>query len=413
MSPANLLPEKKAIVVYTHIVGTAVIRALGKMGVPVVALHYSPDEVGYVSRYVTEHVKVPDLRPNPSAFLESLMGLSERFAGSLLIPTDDYTLSALSMNKRLLETEYVVAAGDWDVVSQCVSKEHTYAHAHAAGVPCPSSFLVRSPEDLEQHKHEVGFPCLMKPCEGHRFHEIFGVKMFKIANEDELYQQFKKVSARGLAVLLQEIIPGSDAEGVNYNSYFVDGMPVAEFTARKMRLEPPFFGSPRVIVSESVPEIVEPGRRLLRELKYNGFSCMEFKRDTRDGIYKLMEINCRHNRSGSLAVRCGMNFPWIMYQHLVKGEIVPRTGFREKVAWIEGTSDVIRFFVSRSEERYPLREYVRPYCLEKIFAFLSLRDPLPFLKRTEFLARKALRRLAIRLGFRPEKRVLSRSQTVK
>ena len=166
-------------------------------------------------------------------------------------------------------------------------------------------------------------------------------------------------------------------------------------------------------MSKSIPEIIEPGRALLRDLKYSGFSCMEFKRDTRNGAYTLMEINCRNNRSGSLAVRCGINFPWIMYQHLVTGETRPQSGFRENVAWIEGTSDLARFFVSRSEERYSLREYIRPYCLEKVFAFLSLRDPLPFLKRTEFLLRQSVRQLTARLRFRHTKPVLVHSQPAK
>jgi D-aspartate ligase len=396
---ANVLPERpvKAIVVYTHIVGTAVIRALGQMGIPVVAFHYGSDEMGYVSRYVTEHVKVPDLRQDSAAFLERLMDLSDRFAGSLLIPTDDYTLTALSMHKELLSTKYAVAAGDWDVVSQCVSKEHTYARASAIGIPCPASFLVRSSDDLERYRHNLDFPCLLKPCEGHRFCEIFGVKMFKIANQEELFTQYEKISAFGLDVLLQEIIPGGDSEGVNYNSYFVEGAPVAEFTARKMRLEPPFFGSPRVIVSEWVPEIIESGRTLLRDLKYNGFSCMEFKRDVRDGVYKLMEINCRSNRSGSLALACGINFPWIMYRHAAYGDIVRCSDFRKNVAWIEGTSDLIRFFVSRRDERYSVGQYLKPYRLKKVFAFLSLKDPLPFLKRYQCLLQTAPKKIKARL----------------
>ena len=393
---SKFLPAKpvKAIVVYTHIVGTAVIRALGQMGVPVVAFHYSPDEVGYLSRYVAESVRVPDPRKNESAFLNSVMDMACRFEGSLLIPSDDYTLTTLSMHKELLGKKYRVVAGDWSAVSQCINKYHTYQRANALGIPCPSSFLVRSPDELQACCHSIVFPCLLKPCQGHRFQELFGAKMFKVLNERELLARYEEIKPFGLEVMIQELIPGSDAEGVNYNSYFVDGAPLAEFTARKLRLEPPCFGSPRVIVSEDIPEIVEPGRALLRDLQYTGFSCMEFKRDARDGIYKLMEINSRNNRSGSLAVACGVNFPWLQYQHLAYGVLPQYTDFRKNVAWIEGTSDLIRFFVSRKEERYSLREYLRPYCLEKVFAFLSFKDPLPFLKRYQsliWLMRKKLR----------------------
>lgn len=393
----NVSRSLPALVVYTHIVGTAVIRALGQADVPVVALHYDNEEVGYLSRYVTESIRVPSLRHDEAAFLNRVMELGERFTGALLIPTDDYSLSTLSKHKKRLATKYLVAADDWDRVSQCINKQHTYARAKALGIPCPITFWVRSWDDVRKCQNALHFPYLMKPCQGHRFQDLFGTKMFKIENEQQLAVRYEQVRDAGIELMLQEIIPGADSEGVNYNSYFVDGAPMAEFTAKKVRLEPPFFGSPRVIVSKVVPDIIQPGRALLRDLGYTGFSCMEFKRDIRNGLYVLMEINCRNNRSGSLAVRCGINFPWMMYQHLINGKTLVQQGFRENIAWIEGTSDIIRFFVSHSVEQYSFRDYIRPYCHERVFALLSLGDPLPFLKRTELLARKALRQFTRRL----------------
>jgi predicted ATP-grasp superfamily ATP-dependent carboligase len=383
------------------------------MGVPVVAFHYRPDEMGYVSRYVTERVRVPDPWQNEAAFLQRLMDFSNQFGGSLLIPTDDRTLTALSMHKEILRTKYIVAADDWSIVSQCISKHYTYAVARAIGIPCPTGVVVRSSEDLHKCMNTIAFPCLVKPCESHKFYEMFRTKMFTIRNYDELCYQYERVSDSGLDVMVQEIIPGSDAEGVNYNSYFVGGAPVAEFTARKVRLEPPFFGSPRVIVSDAVPEIIEPGRALLRELKYSGFSCMEFKRDSRDGLYKFMEVNCRHNRSGSLAVACGINFPWIMYRHLTYGDIVSGSDFTRNVAWIEGTSDLVRSVISRKAERYTISEYLRPYRLKKVFAFLCIKDPLPFLKRYQCLIKLLLNNVKARLLTRTQVGVSAGAPSIK
>ena len=379
-----------AIVVYTHIVGVAVIRALGDAGVPVIAFHYDDNEVGYHSRYVRESIRVPSLRQDEQAFVNRALEIGERFPGALLIPTDDYSLATLSKHKKELSSRYTVATDEWERVSQCINKQKMYQRAHDMGMPAPVTFLIGSAEELKARSTDVQFPCLLKPTEGHKFQDRFGLKMFRIDDTRQLWKRYEQASAAGIELMLQELIPGPDSAGVNYNSYFIDGNPIAEFTAQKLRLEPPFFGSPRVIVSKQIPEVIEPGRALLRDLNYSGFSCMEFKRDSRDGQYTFMEINCRNNRSGSLAVRCGVNFPLIMYRHLAENRITPVKGFREGVAWIEGTSDLIRFFASRSEERYPLREYLRPYLQERVFAFLSWRDPKPFLKRTGFLFRSAL-----------------------
>ncbi len=193
--------------------------------------------------------------------------------------------------------------------------------------------------------------------------------------------------------MIQEIIPGDASNGVNYNSYFVDGKPIAEFTARKVRIDPPFFGSPRVLISEQITEIIEPGRLLLKNLNYQGFSCTEFKKDNRDGYYKLMEVNCRNNLTGSLAVNCGINFPWIMYRHLLYGEINHQTYFSPGIYWIDLTKDFSRFFSSRKEEGYSVKEYVKPYLSKKIFAILSFQDPFPFLKRCVYLGTIILKKL--------------------
>lgn len=382
---------KKALVIYTHIVGLAVIRALGKMGVPVYSLSYSENEVGLFSRYVEGRVDVPDPRKNEREFISKLVELAGQFAGSLLIPTDDYTVVVLSKNKELLQSHYVVGVEDWPVVRKCIEKQYTYETAQSVGIPSPCTFTVGSSEELMPLLGRITYPCLIKPCKGHTFFDHFGVKMFRIENEKELCAQYSRVEGAGFRVMIQELIPGDDTQGVNYNSYFVDGAPIAEFTAQKVRLEPPFLGSPRVLVSRYVPEILEHGRLLLKSMNYSGFSCMEFKKDRRDGVYKLMEVNCRNNLSGSLAVTCGINFPWIMYRHLMYGEINRAGSFRENVYWIDLDKDLLRFFISRKEEGYTLKQYLEPYRHEKVFAILDPADPVPYLKRVSYLAKLLLK----------------------
>ena len=109
--------------------------------------------------------------------------------------------------------------------------------------------------------------------------------------------------------MLCEFIPGDDTCGVNYNSYCDDGRPGNEFTAQKLRLKPRLIGFPTAIVGRWLPEVAAAGRRVMAALSYSGFSGTEFKRDPRDGIYKLMEVNARPNFSGWLAVNSGGTSP--------------------------------------------------------------------------------------------------------
>lgn len=100
-----------------------------------------------------------------------------------------------------------------------------------------------------------------------------------------------------------------------------------EFTAVKVRGGPPTVGSRRVLENRFVPELLAPGRVIVRGMGLSGYACADFKRDPRDGRFKLMEVNGRHNLSTALAVRRGIAFPWIQYRHLMHGVLPQPAGF--------------------------------------------------------------------------------------
>ena len=98
-----------------------------------------------------------------------------------------------------------------------------------------------------------------------------------------------------------------------------------------------------------------------------------------------MEMNGRHNRSGLLAVKCGINFPWFEYQGLVNQNLGPeytkQNNFDDNVYWIDEIWDLVYFFKSIKERKINLIDYARPYYNKHIFSVLDWRDVKPFLKR--------------------------------
>jgi D-aspartate ligase len=366
-----------AIVIASHTMGLAVIRALGSMGVPIIVMVYDErEDIGYVSKYV----------------IDMLVKYASHLGGSILIPTSDETLAAISRHKAILERYYIVACTEWNITEQFIDKKRTYALADAIGVPAPKTTIPHSAEELERYSRTIDYPCLVKPCQSHSYYSRFKRKMTKVENLDQMLAAYQEAADAGLNVMLQELIPGDDSQGVNYNSYFWNGEPLVEFTAGKVRNAPPELGSPRVAVSKHIHEVLEPGRKILQAMGFYGYACTEFKKDARDGIYKLMEVNGRHNLSGLLAVRCGINFPWIHYNHLVCGELPSSRDYQTGVYWIDIIRDIGYSIKCFRKESYSLSQYIQPYRSPHIFAILDMRDPKPFVQRCINLAKRGLSR---------------------
>jgi predicted ATP-grasp superfamily ATP-dependent carboligase len=371
--------------------GLAVIRALGVMGVPIIVVVYDErEEMGYVSKYVTERIPAPHPEKFEDEFIDVLVKSTAHLGGGLLIPTSDETLCAISRHKTLLERHYLVACTEWDITEQFIDKKRTYDLADAIGVPAPKTMIPHSVEDVVRYSKTVDYPCLVKPCQSHSYFDRFKRKMVRVESFQQMLAAYQEAAEAGLETMLQELIPGDDTQGVNYNSYFWNGDPLVEFTAEKVRNAPPELGSPRVAVSKQIPEVLEPGRKILRAMRFYGYSCTEFKKDARDGVYKLMEVNGRHNRSGLLAVHCGINFPWIQYRHLVYGELPSACDFRTGVYWIDLFRDISFSLKYLSKEGYSLSQYIQPYCGPHVFAILDRQDLKPFIRRGINLFKRVL-----------------------
>jgi len=382
-----------AIVVSGLTMALGVVRALGTMGVRTVVLHYDRRDTAHLSKWCAHHISIPHPATCEAGFMESLIACADRFSGGVLFPVADEAVVAVARNIDTLQRYYKVACSPWHTVRLFIDKQCTYALAEANGIPAPKTFVPTSEEDLGLYAARAQFPCLVKPCQGHLFYERFHRKMFPVSSMAEMLSIYRQARDSGLEVMLQEIIPGDDTQVVNYNAYFHHGEPALEFTAEHIRNAPPLWGSPRVAMSKHIPEVLEPGRRILRAMAFDGYACTEFKRDARDGAYKLMEVNGRHNLSTLLAVRCGVNFPWLHYRHLAFGELPLARMFREGVYWIDLTRDVGYSAKYLRSERYCLADYLRPYLRPHVFAILDGKDPMPFIKRSAFLAAEAFRGL--------------------
>lgn len=357
--------------------GLAVVDGLAAGGVrPIVAIH-APNEFARSSRRIERWTALPHPEREPGAYRDRLEALAPAGERPLLVPTTDETLGLVARHRDRLAERYAITCMDAARVETVLDKERTYELAAAAGIPVPRTFSPSSEAELEEARDALGFPLLVKPRESHRYYARFGRKMVKAHDEAELRAAWREAREADVSVLVQEFIHGPDSHGANYNSYAAAGEPIAEFTAAKRRIYPREIGFPAIVVSARLVEVAQVGRGLLSAFGISGFSCTEFKLDARDGRWKLMEVNARHNLSGRLAIRCGVNFPLIDHAVATGGPLPARDAARDGVYWVNLTPDIVKSLPRAAAWREYLVALTRPH----VFDVLDRRDLRPFLTR--------------------------------
>jgi predicted ATP-grasp superfamily ATP-dependent carboligase len=152
-------------------------------------------------------------------------------------------------------------------------------------------------------------------------------------------------------------------------------------TKQKLRQFPLEVGSGSAMVSVFEPEVADLSRDLLRSFGYRGLANIEFKRDARDGIYRLIEVNPRSSNANQLAVSAGVDFPFLVYRYLTRPDEpeAPSAGFRVGVTWVHEDLDLQAFLALRKTGELTLAEWVGSLRGPRSWAVFSLRDPAPFL----------------------------------
>jgi D-aspartate ligase len=354
--------------------GLGIVRSLGRRRIPVVVVD-DEHSIARFSRYTAQAVRVKRLREEED-IVATVLDVAERLglAGWVLYPTREEMVAAFSRNRELLATRFRVPTPDWGRVRWAWDKRNTYALARRLGVPVPRTWS--DPDEVDADP-----PFAVKPAIKEHFLYATKAKAWRANTRDELKQRFHAAAALvgPGEVLVQELIPGDGRQQFAYCAFFKDGEPLGEMVARRWRQHPGEFGRASTFVETiELPELEELSLRLLREIDYYGLVEIEYKRDPRDGEYKLLDINPRTWGYHTLGQRAGVDFPYLLYADQV-GEPVGRQRARAGVGWLRALTDVPTAAVELAARRLDWREYLRSLLRIDTEAVFALDDPLPAL----------------------------------
>ena len=310
--------------------GLAAVRSLGRAGVPVLAVDHRPSALGFRSRYAR-----PVLSPDPQdedVFVSFLAGL-ELEAPAPVFATHDEPLNAIARGAEQLGGRFLYPFPPWELLARIQTKRGQLEAAQTAGIPVPRTSYPASAAEARVTADELGYPVLVKPSSTEGFKRRYGRQAFRCDTGADVERAF--LDTEPYEPMVQELIPGGDGELYTLGSYLAgDGEPLGLFCGRKLRQTPPGVGTCRVGEAVWVQDVVDQGLGLLRVLEFTGLSQVEFKRDPRDGSFRLMEVNPRLWQWHGLATACGVDLPRIAYEDLTgrRPEPVSMNGRRRRWA---------------------------------------------------------------------------------
>ena len=358
---------------------------MGRRGIPIYLLHDKNFCISRFSRYTKRFIKVPSAS-NEFEFLDFMIKLAEteHVKDWILMPTNDAWVYLISKHKRTLQEYYRVPTPSWDVIKFAYDKRMTYLIAEKNDIPIPKTIYPKNIDDI-YNIEDIQFPVIIKGRIGHEFYKKTKTKVLKAKSFEELVQYYMRYSPHidPSETIIQEVIPGNS---LTYSfCSFRNSELVAYWIGLKIREHPMGFGTGTFAQSVLVPELYELGKRFLDAINYYGISEIEFKKDPRDGKFKLIEMNARTWLWHTLAIRCGVDLPYILYKDMIGEKIEPVKSFRENVKWIHFYTDVWVALKEIIRGNLTIRDYLKSLRGEKEFAVFSVDDPLPFIGETVLL----------------------------
>jgi len=315
-----------AIVLGGHVQALGIVRILGRRGVPVIVIDATARCIARRSKFCNAFYRIGN--EMILEFLNSEL-CKAQYRGWVIFPTNDFHVRLLSLNRQDLNGTYIVSTDNKEVIDIFYNKVNTYRLASRIGIPIPLTFFPENIDALDNT--DIPFPSIVKPAVMFDFYSKTGRKVFLCRDRAELKVAYEKALQiiPASEIIVQEVIPGDGTNQFSACFLFIGGRSFVKLTACRLRQHPVDFGNATTYAE--VSDLKEPGdygERILSAAGYNGLCEVEFKRDARDGTFKLLEVNPRTWKWHIIAEKSGTPFIPLWFDFLTGRPVEPVTGYK-------------------------------------------------------------------------------------
>lgn len=364
-------------------------RSLGRRGIKVFGVDQDAYAIAMASRYMTPR-PIPGADGSDEQRLEHLLKLGKELGEAVLYPIRDNDVLLCSKYRAELQPYYRYVMSDHETITNVLTKDGLHKVAEKFNIPSPRVIWANSLEEIIQIGDQLPFPVVLKPVFSPswlqddiaaivRNDHISGPSKVVFCHDmNRLVEMYKKISVFDPRMIIEEYIPGEDSSLLYFCFYLNRQSKIlASFAGIKERILPVGFGSATFVRSFYDSKLEEASLELLSAVEYKGLGGVEFKRDSRDGIYKLIEFNARLGMWDSYGARCGVDIPYVSYRDALGLKVEPEFQYRNGVRWIDFQRDVRAFIIYRRHGKLTFWRWLRSLIGEKEWAFFEWDDWKP------------------------------------
>ncbi|RLI18894.1 hypothetical protein DRO54_09520 [Candidatus Bathyarchaeota archaeon] len=319
----------------------AVLRSLGKQGIPITVASEDKEALAAYSRYCTNFVLYPSAKKNVAFFVNSLSEYVKRSKFEILIPLGDLTLWPISAARERFKPYVKFPFPSHSSIRRVFNKAETVKLAEEQDVPTPKTFHIRNISQLKRVSEKISYPAVIKP----RFSWFwsrgktttrFNIRPEYVTSHRELLVKYLEIHEKCPFPMIQEYIPGQ-----NYSvAVLCNDSKIKAYCFIKVHRAIPITGG-----NSTFRESVEPNfkmmryvSKLMKALNWHGIAEVEFRLDERDFAPKFMEINARFWGSLQTAILAGVDFPYLLYKLATEGNVPAVNNYKigVKNRWLSG-----------------------------------------------------------------------------
>jgi predicted ATP-grasp superfamily ATP-dependent carboligase len=350
-------------------------KSLAKHGVTVTTSDSVYPAMTFFSKYSSSFFTYPSYTRNPEGFVRCLFDHVKARKPDVLMPAHEETVILSYFKDRFAKyTKLPIAS--YEQMNVARDKTTMTALAQRLDVPTPPTYHVRGLQELPRIGDDVAYPAVIKIPRGRGAWGLTYVhtKNDLLAAYTATLQRFGKGSG---VPFIQEYIPGT---GYGVSALFNQGEVRALFVHKRLMEYPLTGGASVERISTRHVKMEEYACRLLTHLKWHGVAMVEFKLDRRTGTPVFLEINPRFWGSLNQAVCAGVDFPRLLYEMAVSGDVSPTFNYRVGVRtrWFFGQIQALLDAVKRGQGIQALTRF-NLFARNTYYDDFSVTDIMPFL----------------------------------